>query len=103
MLMKVVRILLDEDGYQAVDTSVSKDFGLDFLAHRKATERYEAQTLGVELKCLRPGRQVGLGQLHQLMGAGMLQGVDRVVLVTNTQFSRAARELAKRAMPMQMQ
>ncbi|MEJ0035114.1 MAG: restriction endonuclease [Gammaproteobacteria bacterium] len=100
MIKDVLQLLLRDDGYEIVRPPRGKSAGLDFIAQRSATAEHEMQALGIEFKYLPKGKRVGLGQVHQLIGAGISRaGIDRTVLVTNTTFSPAALELAQRGLP----
>lgn len=103
LLMDVLQPLLAEDGYEVSRSPSTRDGGLDFLAQRAPTADHQRQTLGIEFRYYRPGRAVGVEQVRQLIGAAVLNELDRAILLVNTQFTKAARDAVRRDMPFEVE
>ena len=78
---------LCDRGFHAVEvTKASGDYGVDITA-RKLGKRYAVQ-------CKYYSRPVGVNAVQQVVGGKAYYECDRAMVVTNTTFTRQARELA---------
>ena len=103
LLMKVLQPLLVEDGYEVQRATSSAYEGIDFWANLPPSEQHQGQTLGIEFKYYQSGSAIGVNQVRQLIGAAMQHQLDRVILLSNTRFSKAARDLARHRMPFEIE
>jgi len=100
--------LLRRAGYQVVQsaqlkrTSATPVNAIDFVIKKEAVEPDETDDLiGLEYKHSKANTQQR--QVVQILGAAMLNAFDRVVLVSNGNFSRSARAAAERALPVKIE
>ena len=100
--MEVLQPLLMEDGYDVTQTSPRSE-GLDFVANRPPSAKYQGQMLGVQFKYYGSGKTVGVAEVRALIGAAMLRELDRAILLVNTQFTKAARDAVRREMPFEVE
>lgn len=103
IFIKVLKPLLAEDGYIVSKAERVSDGGLDFIATRPPTETLASQKLGIEFKYYKFGRAVGTEQVRALLGAAILNQIDKAVLLINTRFTQAARETLKYELPLQVE
>lgn len=103
ILMNILQPLLAEDGYELYQMLRESDRGFDFIAKRPADRNYDPQTLGIEFKYYRPQSSIGTSQVRQLIGAALLNEVDRAILLANTKFTKAARYEISRDLPLQIE
>ncbi|MBO4636978.1 MAG: restriction endonuclease [Clostridiales bacterium] len=79
---------LRDRGFRKVDvTKASGDYGVDITA-RKLGKRYAIQ-------CKYYSRPVGVNAVQQVVGGKAYYECDRAMVVTNTTFTRQAKELAE--------
>ena len=52
LLMEVLQPLLMEDGYAVTQTPPRRDEGLDFLANRPPSAKYQGEILGISVQAL---------------------------------------------------
>jgi restriction system protein len=95
--------LLEEDGYEIRQASLISDNGLDLVASREASATYHAQTIGALFKYYRQDRPVMGSQVQQLIGAAVTNAIDRAILLTNARYSKTAREMVQRDLPLQIE
>lgn len=93
--------LLREDGYVVRSTPTERDAGIDFVAERGASSEQAATSIGIEYKHY--GLPVGAVAVRDLLGAGMVSGFSRLLLITNSQFSAQARRVADRELPVALE
>lgn len=103
LLMEALEPLLREDGYEVTRIPATRDGGLDFLATRQASADHQSQILGIEFKYYRQGHAVAAEHVRALIGAALIQAIDRVILLINTRFTQAAREILQRDLPLQVE
>ena len=103
LLMGVLQPLLAEDGYKVSRTPSFNDGGMDFLAKRPPSADHQEQILGIEFKYYRSGRSVGVENVRHLIGVAMLHELDRAILLVNTRFTKAARDIVRREMPFEVE
>jgi HJR/Mrr/RecB family endonuclease len=73
---------------------------VDFLAKKPGTDTSAPVSIGIEYKHYNTGKRVEVASVRQLIGASVIQGFDRAMLVTNSRFSLPARELVRRELPL---
>jgi restriction system protein len=98
LLMDVLRPLLHNDGY--VVTYVSgrtEENGFDFLARRAASPEFAATAIGIEYKHLRA--PVAVASVRQLLGAAVGRAINRVMLISNSGFTKQAKREVARDLP----
>ncbi|MDV3459236.1 restriction endonuclease [Sphingomonas sp. HF-S4] len=93
--------LLETSGYALERTAAQRDKGMDFLARRPATTDADAVTIAIELKHTRA--RMSVSAIRQLVGAAMMAGVDRAVLVSNAGFSQSAHEAIRQSLPVRIE
>jgi len=98
---EILAPLLAEDGYNVKLTSHSRDDGFDLRAGVSANSSYQANSIGIQVKRFR--RPIPVESIRSLMGAGVLQGLDRVMLVSPSGFTSAAKRIAARDLPIQIE
>ncbi|MBD2567918.1 restriction endonuclease [Anabaena lutea] len=103
VFINILKPLLIEDGYEVSETAKVSDGGLDFIATRPSTETLASQKLGIEFKYYRSGQAVGTQQVRALVGAAIFNQIDRAILLVNTQFTKAAREILRYELPLQIE
>lgn len=91
--------LLNEDGYNIVQTPFRADIGVDFVAEKRLFDRHER--VGIEYKHSKSA--VGVEVVHRLLGTAPSHNFDRLILVTRSRFSKAALELANSALPVKLE
>ncbi len=91
--------LLRIEAYQVTPCGAVPARGFDFIAHRPATTEQAQAVIGIELKHYRSRQALSLSSVRELLGAALVSGFDRVMLVGSTGFTRAAREAVARDLP----
>ena len=102
LLLGILIPMLGEDGYQVQQTVPGRDSGVDFLAQRRESSAFQGATLAIEYKH-RARRPVGMDAIRQVLGAAVIGGFDRAMVVCNTRFSAAARATAERELPLRVE
>ena len=102
LLGRVIEPLLDKEGFTLERTGGLGDQGIDFHAVRLADDGdSEVERLGIQAKFFRkPGRRVPSTTIRELIGAGLLNGYGRVLLISNADFSSQSREDISRNLPL---
>lgn len=101
MLGDSISPLLEMRGYELTRAHRTRDHGVDFLAQRPPTSDFAAVTIGIELKHYR--RTIAMDVVHQVIGAAMLNNLDRVVVVSSSGFSVATKKAVERSLPVQVE
>jgi restriction system protein len=99
--MDILGPLLGEDGYNVKQLPRHHDIGFDLTANRLANSIYQSNSIGIQIKRYR--RPLAVEQVRGLMGAGFLQGLDRVMLVTPSGFTSGAKNAVARKLPIQVE
>jgi len=92
--------ILRVEGFDIAATSGARDEGLDFVGVRGDPALGSPERLGVEAKFYRRGSKVSIEQVRALIGAGLLKGMGRVILVSNCAFTNSARATVERDLPL---
>lgn len=102
LLGQILEPLLEQENYDLTHTGGAGDGGIDFRAERSTGEADgEKERLGIQFKHYRqPGRRVSSASVRELIGAGLLNGFGRVMLVSSADFSAATREEVSRNLPL---
>lgn len=106
VLGRVLEPLFGIEGYEVEHTGGLNDRGIDFRASRTANETNSApaETIGVQAKFYRKAiRRVAMVDVQQLIGAALLQDFNRVVLVSNGEFSREAHAAVDKSLPLRIE
>jgi HJR/Mrr/RecB family endonuclease len=96
-LFDVLHPLLDAEGYTVEHTGGPGDFGIDFLATCSTPTRGLPSRIGIQYKHHRS--QLGMSEVHQVIGVAVTQGLERMILLSRSGFSRNAHQLLQRALP----
>src|ERR1051326_802731 len=96
---EILAVLLAEDGYDVKITSHSRDDGFDLTAGVSANSSYQANSIGIQVKRFR--RPIPVESIRSLMGAGVLQGIDRFMLFSPSCFTSAKNLIAVGDLPIQ--
>ncbi len=95
--------LLLQEGYELKQTPRTNDRGIDFYGKRKAgSGSLGPEICGIQAKYYRRSK-IGVEPVRSLIGSAMLQNIARAILVSNADFSRSARELVERKVPLQVE
>lgn len=102
LLGRIIEPLFDREGFVLEHTGGAGDQGIDFHAVRLADDgESEVERRGIQAKFFRkPGRSVPSATVRELIGAGLLNGYGRVVLISNADFSSQSRDDISRNMPL---
>jgi restriction system protein len=73
-------------GWQVEFTSAVGDYGVDLIAEK------DGQSMAVQ--CKRHGKSVGVAAVQQVVSGALQHGCSRSVVVSNQEFTAAARQLA---------
>ena len=93
-MFPILTTLLGIDGFSVSHTGGAGDQGIDFLAEK------EDQKIAIQQKHYsNPNRSVGVSDLHQMLGSMIIQKINRVIMVSNTKFSKQARDLVEQKLP----
>jgi HJR/Mrr/RecB family endonuclease len=103
ILMNILGPLLAEDKYSISPTARTRDGGFDIIASRPPSSDYQANSIGIQQKHYRSGAPIRPELVRELLGAAVLQELDRAMLVINTRFTRSAREIVRRNLPIQLE
>lgn len=96
-LFDVLRPLLEAEGYTLEHTGGPRDYGIDFLGTRRDDERGLPLRLGVQYKHYRT--PLGTDAVQQVIGASVTNDLERMLLLSRSGFSVAARGVLERALP----
>ena len=93
-MLPILITLLGIDGFSVTHTGGIGDQGIDFFAEK------EDQKIAIQQKHYSsPNRSVGVSDLHQMLGSMVIQRINRVIMVSNTKFSKQTREWVKQNKP----
>lgn len=81
-IYEIITPLFNNDGYQLKFKHGAGDGGIDFLAFKTNSE----EKIGIEYKHRRT--PIGVSAIRELIGAAILNSFDRMILITNSKFSR---------------
>jgi restriction system protein len=73
-------------GWQVKFTSTVGDYGVDLIAEK------EGQSVAVQ--CKRHGKSIGVAAVQQVVSGALHHGCNRSIVVSNQEFTTAARQLA---------
>jgi len=96
LLVDVLVPLLRADGYRVEHTGGPGDRGIDFLATSELPDT-EPTRIGVQYKHL--GRPATVDVVQQVIGASIVADLDRMILLSRSGFSEAARGVLNRQLP----
>jgi len=105
VLGRVLGPLFGQEGYEVDYTGGVGDRGIDFRAFRGADDDISTpiETIGIQAKFYRKTRQVPLNDVQSLIGAALLQDLNRVVLVSNGEFSKESRAVVEKTLPLRIE
>lgn len=100
---RILAPLLLQEGYELKQTPRSRDSGIDFYGERKtASDSLEPETCGIQVKYYRRSK-IDFDQVRSMIGAAVLQNITRAILVSNSDFTRSAREAVASEMPLKVE
>ncbi len=101
ILSGVLEPLLEKEGFDLRPRGLpgQRDYGIDFRGTRGDEAAGTAEAIGVEAKFYSKRRDVPLNAVHALIGAGLTQDISRVILVSNCDFSGAAKAAVEQNLP----
>ncbi|MBQ69313.1 hypothetical protein CL689_04570 [Candidatus Saccharibacteria bacterium] len=99
----VLKPILRVEGFDLQATSTHRDEGIDFVGVRGDPALGSAESLGVVAKFYSRARKVAVEQVRELIGAGLLRGMGRVILVSNCVFTTAARATIEHDLPLSVE
>jgi restriction system protein len=103
-LGEILSPLLAAEGFRTVQADIRNDTGIDFRAERGSSEAgVAAEAIGIEAKFMVRSRHVGLNQIHTLIGAGLVHGFTKVMLVSNARFSPAVHRTVEQHLPLKVE
>src|SRR5215213_2504038 len=101
-IFDIVRPLLSDSGYEVTyKTRKVGDSGFDVSATRTETDELLPHTIGIEYKHYR--MPVGLDIVNAVVGAAIIQRINRVVLISSNRFTKAALDLATHDLPLELE
>ncbi|MDP3746890.1 MAG: restriction endonuclease [Phenylobacterium sp.] len=100
-LASVLKPLLAASDYQLKQNGGPQDPGVDFVITRAANSDAADDIIGLEFKYY--SHAIQRSAVAEVLGMAMLNAFDRVVLVSNANFSAAARAAVERAMPVKVE
>jgi len=83
--------LFTKMGYSTLITSASADYGADVIAKKNG------ETIAVQVKRYKQDSQVGVQDVNQVLGSMYRYNATKAVVVTTSNFTSAAKKLAKSA------
>ncbi|PGW08174.1 restriction endonuclease [Bacillus cereus] len=98
LLMNILIPLLQEENYNIFKNSSSTDTGFDFIATKDKHANYQASRIGIEYKHYQQS-SVDVKHIHQLIHNSSLHSFDKVLLITNSRFTKVALQEAKKLQP----
>jgi restriction endonuclease Mrr len=101
-MFDIVRPLLSDSGYRVTYKQRRVgDSGFDVNAVRTETDELLPHTVGVEYKHY--NNPVGLAVVNAVVGAAIIQRINRVVLISSSRFTKAALDLVKHDLPLELE
>lgn len=93
-MLPILTTLLGIDGFSVSHTGGSRDQGVDFMAVK------EDQWVAIQQKHYsNPNRSVGVSELHRVLESMVILRIKKVLMVSNTKFSKEARDWAEQNLP----
>jgi restriction system protein len=102
VLGEVLSPLLGQEGFDLKTHSQVRDGGVDFVWTRTVASGALEQ-IGVEAKYYRQTNRVPQVAVRALVGAAVLRNLDRIVLISNAEFSRLSKEGITRSLPVKIE
>lgn len=105
ILSRVLEPLLNAEGFELRPRGLpgQRDYGIDFRGTRGDEAAGTAEAIGVEAKFYSKLRDVPLNAVHALIGAGLTQDISRIILVSNCDFSDAAKAAVEQNLPISVE
>lgn len=102
VLGSILKPLLASEGFDLGEQNRpgERDYGVDFRASRDVPATGAVDTVAVVAKFWRNQRTVPASELNKLIGAALSQNFGRVILVSNTPFSKSALEMLEHNLPL---
>lgn len=100
IMTAILSPLLGEDGY-IVRNWIKRGGGFDLIADKPLTSQYQANSVGIEIKHFR--RPVELQVIRSVLGAAILEGLNKAIIFSNSGFTSRAKEIIHRDMPVQIE
>lgn len=102
VLGEVLSPLLGQEGFDLTVNPPVRDEGVDFVGTRTVSAG-SPERIGVEAKYYRGTKRVSRDAVRALVGAAVLRNLDRVVLISNAEFSRLSKEEITRSLPVKIE
>jgi HJR/Mrr/RecB family endonuclease len=96
-LLDVLVPVLEAERYAVEHTGGLGDQGIDFLATSSEQERGLPSRVGIQYKHRQ--RPLGTSEVQQVIGVSITNDLDRMLLLSRSGFSVAARRILERALP----
>jgi HJR/Mrr/RecB family endonuclease len=103
LMMEILEPLLGEDGYTTTKVFEAHHAGFDFVAEKPADGVSGSCSIGIEQKHYRRTSSVDADVVARVLSAATPLGLDRGMLVVNSRFTLAAREMARREAPVRIE
>lgn len=103
LLMDILQPLLAEDGYTTTKVFEAHHAGFDFIAEKPADGVSVSCSIGIEQKHYSRNRPVGADVVEQVLSSAVPLSLDRAMLVVNSRFTYAAREMVRREAPVRVE
>lgn len=99
LIHQIIEPLLRIEAYELTAFGNAPAHAFDFIARRPGTDEHKQDVIGIELKHNPSRTPVSLSSVRELLGAALLSGLDRVMLVGSTRFTNQARAAIARDLP----
>ncbi|WP_194869514.1 restriction endonuclease [Myxococcus sp. AB025B] len=101
----ILEPLFLQEGYVLEPPDASRSQRIDFRARRASVDGAAelGGVIGVEAKFYSEGQKVTLASVEQLVGAALMYGFGRAILVSNRGFERGVVDAVSRALPLQVE
>lgn len=96
VFLEIFKFLLSTDGYDTTPTPRRHDGGVDLIARRGSYK------IAIKYK-YREKSAIDVSEVRSLLGAALLQEADKAALAVNTRFTREAKELVSRELPIELE
>lgn len=101
--MEVLAPLLNEEGYELNHTGGQNDNGIDAVGILPESANTKELRLGIQFKYYKSARPTSLATIREVIGAGLISDLERIILVSNTKFSASAREMITHDLPLDIE
>jgi restriction system protein len=101
VMIGILSPLLAEEDYSVTSLPVAHEAGFDLIANSLPSSKYQSNSIGIEIK--HRHRPVEVLEIRTLLGAAILEGLNRAVLVSNKGFTSRAKEIVHRDLPVQIE